>query len=42
MSGDGVGGNAARSGASDGAVLFDRQYVWPGDLTEIQIGRAHV
>jgi anthranilate 1,2-dioxygenase large subunit len=35
MSGDGVGTNAARSGASDGAVLFDRQYVWPGDLTEI-------
>jgi apoptosis-inducing factor 3 len=35
MSGDGVGANAARSGASDGAVLFDRQYVWPGDLTEI-------
>ena len=35
MSGDGVGANSARSGASDGAVLFDRQYVWPGDLTEI-------
>jgi hypothetical protein len=36
MSGN-AGGNGgdARSGASDGAVLLDRQYVWPGDLTEI-------
>jgi apoptosis-inducing factor 3 len=31
------GGNGADAGecASDNAVLLDRQYVWPGDLTEI-------
>jgi len=28
-------GNAARGEDGDKAVLFDRQYVWPGDLTEI-------
>src|SRR5436309_421613 len=40
MSGNGVSGNgSSRSGtgigARDDAVLLDRQYVWPGDLTEI-------
>src|SRR3954463_12342191 len=34
VGGKGNGGDAGR-GASDGAVLLDRQYVWPGDLTEI-------
>ena len=32
--GNGAGGNGA-GGARDTAVLFDKQYVWPGDLTEI-------
>ena len=31
----GGNGNDGRRGVSDGAVLLDRQYVWPGDLTEI-------
>jgi apoptosis-inducing factor 3 len=37
MSADGVNGGKSgnKSGVSDDAVLFDRQYVWPGDLTEI-------
>src|SRR6476659_9374786 len=30
-----VGASAARSRTEDSAVLLDRQYVWPGDLTEI-------
>ena len=34
MSGNGGTGHAG-GGAGDGAVLFDQQYVWPGDLTEI-------
>jgi phenylpropionate dioxygenase-like ring-hydroxylating dioxygenase large terminal subunit len=33
-SGSGTG-NDARQGARDHAVLLDRQYIWPGDLTEI-------
>jgi hypothetical protein len=28
-------GDGGRRGAPDNAVLLDRQYVWPGDLTEI-------
>ncbi len=28
-------GNDARRGTRDDAVLLERQYVWPGDLTEI-------
>src|SRR5260370_3801754 len=40
MSGNGVSSigtssNGSRLGARDDAVLLDRQYVWPGDLTEI-------
>ncbi len=37
MSGNGMSGakSGVKSGAGDDAVLFDRQYVWPGDLTEI-------
>ena len=31
----GGNGNNRRGGASNGTVLLDRQYVWPGDLTEI-------
>src|SRR5262249_60194130 len=30
-----AGASAERSRAADSAVLLDRQYVWPGDLTEI-------
>ena len=35
MSGNGTSGNGAGIGVRDDAVLLDRQYVWPGDLTEI-------
>src|SRR5260370_35072529 len=40
MSGNGVSSigtssNGAATGVRDDAVLLDRQYVWPGDLTEI-------
>src|SRR4029077_20231271 len=31
----GASASAARSRTEDSAVLLDRQYVWPGDLTEI-------
>jgi phenylpropionate dioxygenase-like ring-hydroxylating dioxygenase large terminal subunit len=35
MSRGGRNGNNGKRGAPDNAVLFDRQYAWPGDLTEI-------
>src|SRR5271166_3715661 len=35
MSDDGKSGNSAKRSAPANAVLFDRQYAWPGDLTEI-------
>jgi anthranilate 1,2-dioxygenase large subunit len=35
MSSNGTSGSGAGIGARDDAVLLDRQYVWPGDLTEI-------
>ena len=35
VSATGRNGGEATRGASDNVVLFDRQYVWPGDLTEI-------
>ena len=34
-SGGGRNGGNGKRGARDNAVLFDRQYAWPGDLTEI-------
>src|SRR5262249_57066911 len=30
-----AGASAERSRAADSAVVLDRQYIWPGDLTEI-------
>ena len=35
MSGNGGTGHGDSVGARDSAVLFDQQYVWPGDLTQI-------
>ena len=35
MSGNGGTGHGDSVGARDSAVLFDQQYVWPGDLTRI-------